>query len=235
LNNGRIDSIYRQLERFRPTKVLYIVENQGYKMCTKELPEQTTGHDLVDAFLQICKHAKKNGYGNILILEDDFQFSDTILDKSTVNDICTFINNKQNEKFLYYLGCLPWLKVPSISNHTRLLLSSGTHGVIYSTKTVDYLLKNTDLQHDWDIYLNMSVASLTRYMYHKPLCYQVMEQTDNQNNWRLNTGANIIIYIFRLFNVHETIEPGTSQLYFISTITSLIFFTGIIMSIIKLK
>ena len=35
-DNGRLEHIYQQLEEFSPTKIIYIVFNQGFKNCTKK-------------------------------------------------------------------------------------------------------------------------------------------------------------------------------------------------------
>ena len=82
VNSKRINSVNEQLQKYKPTKNIYIVENKGFKNCKKILPEQKSSYDLIDCFLQIFKHAEKENYNNILILEDDFIFS---------NDFKTFI------------------------------------------------------------------------------------------------------------------------------------------------
>jgi hypothetical protein len=87
--NGRLGNIYDQLSKYKPTKKVIILFNKGYKKCNKKLKEYNSRYDLIDAFITIFNNAKN--YNNILILEDDFIFSDKILDKSITNDINQFI------------------------------------------------------------------------------------------------------------------------------------------------
>ena len=74
--NGRLDNIYKQLEEFHISKEVYILFNKGYKKCNKNLEEQKSTFDLIDAFMTIFEHARD--LDNILILEDDFFFDKDI-------------------------------------------------------------------------------------------------------------------------------------------------------------
>jgi hypothetical protein len=65
----------KQLNEYQPTNTVYILFNKGYKKCKKQDFITNPPYDLVDANLNIFKHAKENNYDNILILEDDFIFS----------------------------------------------------------------------------------------------------------------------------------------------------------------
>jgi hypothetical protein len=51
------------------------------------LIEQISYNDLTDAFLQCLYDAKEKMYNNVLILEDDFIFSDEITEKETIEKI----------------------------------------------------------------------------------------------------------------------------------------------------
>ena len=101
--NGRYEGILNQLDLYQPTKVVYIVFNKGYKNCSKGEHIQLPAHDLVDAFLQIFKDAKHKNYENILILEDDFIFSEKIKDTTTRVNICTFLNNHKKISFCAFI------------------------------------------------------------------------------------------------------------------------------------
>jgi hypothetical protein len=89
--NGRYEDILKQLELYQPTKIVYIVFNKGYTKCQKDENIVLPAHDLVDAFLQIFKDAKHKNYDNILILEDDFIFSEKI--KIGTNSSANILNN----------------------------------------------------------------------------------------------------------------------------------------------
>jgi len=71
-NNGRLDSVMEQINKYKPTKLIYIVFNKGYKNCKKQDFINSTVKDIIDANFNIFNHAKINNYNNILILEDDF-------------------------------------------------------------------------------------------------------------------------------------------------------------------
>jgi hypothetical protein len=224
--NGRYEDILKQLKLYQPTKIVYIVFNKGYKNCKKD-NIQLPAHDLVDAFLQIFKDAKYKNYDNILILEDDFIFSEKIKDVSTIVNVCAFLNNHKNENFQYLLGCIPLIKMPYTfdGNNYRSLASIGTHACVYSKKNREEILKKEKKNiTDWDIY---NCFHSRRYTYYIPLCYQLFPNTENSNNWGIN---NYVLYllglitkkIFKLFKLDNQIEPGYSFFYIFSKIFFLI-------------
>jgi len=225
VNSKRINSVNEQLQKYKPTKNLYIVENKGFKKCKKILPEQKSNYDLIDCYLQIFKHAEKENYNNILILEDDFIFSNDL--KSHVKNVNEYIKNLKDGSFIYYLGCLPWLKINSFfSRHSQLIASTGTQSCIYSKKARENIL-NDDVysMFDWDLYLHFKILNITRYVYDKPLCYQTFPETENQSNWPNPFGARVLsIFFLKLLGVDENIEPGTSFVYFMSNFTLSILF-----------
>lgn len=225
VNSKRINSVNEQLQKYKPSKNLYIVENQGFKNCKKILPEQKSSYDLIDCFLQIFKHAEKENYNNILILEDDFIFSNDL--KSHVKNVNEYIKNLKDSSFIYFLGCLPWLKINSFfSRHSQLLASTGCQSCIYSKKARENILNdNVYSMIDWDLYLNLKILNITRYVYDKPLCYQTFPETENQKNWPNPFGICTLFIIFLKFlGVTENIEPGTSFVYFMSNFTLSILF-----------
>jgi len=75
-DNGRLEHVYEQLKIYHPTKIVYIVFNEGFKICKKQNYITDTAEDLVDANIQNFRHANNNNYKNILVLEDDFIFSE---------------------------------------------------------------------------------------------------------------------------------------------------------------
>lgn len=239
--NGRYDDIMSQLETYHPTKEVYIVFNKGYKKCKKDDYIKLPAHDLVDAFLQVFKHAKKENYDNILILEDDFIFTEKIKKESIQNDICSFLNNNKNKDYQYFLGCLPLLQLPCTLDckHYINIGSLGTHAVIYTKKNRERLLNvNQKDITDWDWY---SFTQVRRYVYNQPLCYQLFNNTENSKNWHKD---NYILHIFALltkkvFNfikLDTQIEPGYTIFYIISKIfifTLLILILFIVYNIIN--
>jgi hypothetical protein len=230
-NKERLNNIYTQINRYPVTKLNYILLNKGYKKCDKQLPKQLPSVDLLHAFLTIFKDAKQKQYDNILILEDDFFYDECIKDKKIHHEINTFLNTNKHKEFMYYLGCTPFLQIPSLSIHNRLLLSGGTHACIYSQPLrEDILQKNiysyfsSKVTPDWDIYCNSFIKQ--RYMYYKPLCYQLFPTTENSKNWKndiFNPGC-ISGYILDGLLLNKQVYPGYNILYIISKIQFIILF-----------
>jgi len=203
------------LDEYHPTKLTYIVFNKGYKNCEKEDYINIPPYDLVDAFLNVFKHANQNNYNNILILEDDFIFHKDIKKKYIQQDICTFIKKQKNKNFQYLLGCIPYLFIPYNSKHYKIVISGGMHACIYSKKNrIETLKVKQEKIKDWDGY---NCTFSTRYTYNRPLCYQLFTNTENSNHWSIN--YNYTQYIIKFFNLNKQVEPGYSNVYLLSKIT----------------
>lgn len=234
--NGRYEDILKQLDLYQPTKIVYIVFNKGYKNCSKGEHIQLPAHDLVDAFLQIFKDAKQENYENILILEDDFIFSEKIKDHSTRMNVCTFLNSHKNENFQYLLGCMPFIKMPCTLDckHFISIVSLGTHACVYSkTNRTQLLKKEQQNVSDWDIY---NCFHSRRYTYNEPLCYQLFPDTESSDNWGK---SNYLYYLsgltikklFKFFKLDTQIEPGYSFFYLFSKIIFFILLFTVILII----
>lgn len=219
-NNGRLEHIWEQLKKYQPTKTVYLVHNQGFKHCEKELLEQIVYHDITDAFLQCFRHANEMDFGNILILEDDFIFRDDIQNPKHIQSIDAFLHSKKEEAFIYYLSCNPLLVLPCAMPtstascpifwdfaHYKCIRAWSMHSVIYSKK-----VRQTAFQIQyghWDKIVQIDVSN--RYMYRIPLCYQTYPLTENRQMWSqtdsyFNAFAkNSGITLFRL---DHSPEPG---------------------------
>ena len=219
--NGRYTDVEKQLSTFHPTDIVYILINQGYKKCEKTLNHQHPAYDLTDAFLQIFKHSLDQGYRNILILEDDFVFADKIREPDVYNDLNDFLNKKNNDNFVYYLGCVPYIQTIGFTNHNQLYMSSGTHACIYSKSMREHVLekhKQCDII-DWDIFNNLNVIYYNRYVYYEPLCYQLFPQTENSNNWFNPIGiADLLKWFYKYMLLDKQFEPGYSFFYTLSKV-----------------
>jgi hypothetical protein len=215
-NNGRLSNIEQQLLEFHPTKKVYIVFNKGYKNCQKKEYIDTPAKDLIDVFYTIFNDSRNKNYNNILILEDDFQFSNKINETTSHSiSIDTFLKDYDKDEFVYYLGCLSWLQSDFNMTHPRINLSTGTHACIYSKKCIDYFLDKVEQKYiaDWDIYLNFGV--IPRYKYYIPLCYQTFPDTENSKSW--HRGSEILLLLvflqrslFKSLGLDRNAEPGFS-------------------------
>jgi hypothetical protein len=208
-NNGRLDSVRKQLNEFRPTREVFILHNKGYKKCKKEEYINKAPLDLVDAYLYIFKDAQEKDYKHILILEDDFIFSNKIKDKVVQQNIMNFINREKYDT--YALGTLPIIQ-KAYDNNTSLCTGLGTHAIIYSRNFINKTLqKNKRNIKDWEQYVG---GIERRYIYNEPLCYQLFPKTENQELW---TGfSKIAIYIIRLLKLDVRVDPGYSIAYIVS-------------------
>ena len=226
-DNGRYNDIINQLNIYHPTNIVYIVFNKGYKKCLKKNINNTV-HDIVFTNIQVFKHALKNNYNNILVLEDDFIFNPKILEKKHINNVCNFINKLGNKKFCYLLGCLPLFRIPYNYNTSILCGYIAQHSCIYSKELYKNLIKdyyNNKIIYPIDLYLTVC-NNFNNYIYNIPLCYQLFPDTDNSNNWDKNIygNSNIIFYniviiakkFLNFLNLDKNVEPGYSFFYIIS-------------------
>jgi hypothetical protein len=212
-NNGRLDSVKEQLNKFQPTKEVFILHNKGYKKCDKDEYIKTPPLDLVDAFLYIFKDAQQKNYKHILVLEDDFIFNDRIRDKTVRQNIMNFISNKNYD--VYALGILPLMQ-KVYDNNTNICLShgGGTHAMIYSRRCIDKVLQDNKRSiEDWDRYIG---KKFRKYMYNEPLCYQLFPETENQKHWGNNFGVKTQKYIINKLKLDVQVEPGYSTMYIMS-------------------
>ena len=234
-NSGRYDNIIKQLEKTKPTKTVYILMNKGYSKCNK-VGIKSSYADLTDSYLQIFKHAQQQNFGNILILEDDFIFSEKIKEKEHITNINNFLEKKSADNFIYFLGAIPWLLIPYDSYNYRCMLSTGTHSIIYSKSHRDDFLENFNrkmLVTDWDV--NYQINLTSKFIYYTPLCYQIFGDTENSKNSKfenkyLSLLSDIFMYfnyniIFRILGMDKNPEPGYSILYFYS---KFIFYIGLL-------
>lgn len=222
-NNGRLDNIKNQLSKYKPTNIVYICFNKGYRNCKKQGFITNSSYDLIDAYINVFKHAELKNYNNILILEDDFIFSEEIKNEKHINNINKFLINHNDKIFHYHLGTLPFLLIPYNYNNYRCL-STGNHSVVYSKEYRKYILTiNQKSITDWDLY-NGTQLFRYKYCYYKPLCYQIFTETENSKNWGKNTifkdyaniYYNLVMFIFITLKMDKQPEPGFSYFYIFS-------------------
>lgn len=221
VGNGRYESIIDQLHKYPISKKVYIVLNQGYKKCQKDSSITKPPLDLVNAFLEVFKHAKNKE--NILILEDDFMFDDKILDPFHQNNINKFIEKKRNLEFMYYIGALPLVLLPHNYYNYTSVFSIGCHSVIYSKKFREKVAKDRNI-NDWDLCLQINTP---RFIYYTPLCYQLFTETENSKHW---ADHDFILYylailskcILKIVSLDKSIT-AYSYFYFVSKLWFLLF------------
>lgn len=234
--NGRLESIHSQLQKYHPTRTVYILFNKGFKKCKKDAYIDKSSLDLIDAFFQCFKDAATKNYQNILILEDDFFFDEKIPDRKHAASIESFLQEKKGDNFIYYLGCIPHMQFSLYGDHNRVFLSTGTHACIYPNTFYNHLLENVEQKNiqDWDTY---TMYYTKQYKYHTQLCYQLFPESENQKHWGNNWFERIItfimIYFLNLMKLDKQVKPGYDIMEFSSHfIFWFIVITQVIMNIL---
>ena len=179
----RQQEVYSQLNKFRPTKKVIIVKNKGFRKCDKHDYNHNkvdiSYKDLTYTNMYIFHLAKK--YNHILILEDDFIFSNKLLNNKITNSINQFIIDKNPN--VYYLGCLPYFFNIFNKTHQKLFVGGAMHSVIYGKTIREYLgkvYKRKNYYKDIDV---MTCNLSGMYMYKEPLSIQLVLETENKQNW----------------------------------------------------
>jgi hypothetical protein len=229
--NGRLESIQSQLQKYHPTRTVYILFNKGFKKCEKDPSIDKSPLDLIDAFFQCFKDASTKNYENILILEDDFFFDERMLDSKHAESIEQFLQEKRGDNFIYYLGCIPNIQLSTGTYHNRVYWGGGMHACIYPRAFYKYLLDNIDpkdlINTDWDIYTNFNAI---QYMYHTSLCYQLWPETENKKNWGNNWFEKIIVFIMLYFLKLMKLDTQVQSGYNIMEFTSKFIFWFIVVT-----
>lgn len=227
--NGRELDIMKQLEKVHPTSTVHIVYNKGFRKYDKGPDVKDTVADLIHCYLWIFEHylsTKKNANKKtVLILEDDFIFSEEITHTETRQKIEHTLDTIKNERFVFRLGCIPFTLMPR-TKYTYVGISLGAHCSIYNEKCMQYILSNRTSIKDWDTYLNMC-HSIKQYIYYNPLCYQLFPKTENSENWGnehvvFQYLSGVIKKYIQILQLDKQVEPGYSISYKIALLVSFI-------------
>jgi len=215
VNDPRNEKIIKEINKYKPTKKVVILYNSQFKNCEKNMCNKNidiTTIDLLHANKYIFNNSSQ--YNNILILEDDAEFSDEIFNVKHINNIKNFINN--NKFNTYSLGSLKFIS-SLFGTHQRLFLKVGTHAMIYSKN----FRKNFDeCKHiDMDL-LTGFPYNYNGWGYYKTIVGQVWEETENSKNWPYNMGVLQPLYYY--FTKNDCIKGIENMNSIIKIITFLI-------------
>lgn len=201
--SDRQTNVYKQINDFKLCKKNYIQINKSYKKCyIEELYKQNSSYHLLYNNIEIFKHSKKNNFNNILILEDDFIFTENIKNINIIKDIEGFIETT-NFNLLYL--CNLFIFLPNLYNikFPYVLLNGLAHSIIYSKRSRDIIVEKYKLDKDikyllfenHDIWYNSFLDK--KYFYYRPLCFQILNNTENKKGWS-NSFIDFILHIFKL-------------------------------------
>ena len=174
-------------------------------------------------------HSIENNFNNILILENDFIYSDIILDSNKNSDIVkeikNFLNDNSNKPIAYNLGPDIYLINPLTNsfkhkNTFKIILAGGSHAVIYNKKIQLEIMKEpkniitkqfSGIYKNIDVYINLNFDV---YFYKKPLIYQIWSKTENQRYRTENiTFINLVLIKKKILNLDKYPQPGYSINY----------------------
>lgn len=132
------------------------------------------------------------------------------------------------------LGCIPFFMIP-YDYFNFNVYSMGLHAAIYSKKYRNELLsKDQSNILDWDNY-EMHSEVFKYFTFYKPLCYQLVPQTDNMKDWGNIQNPHLAALsqwvnnnVFCLLKLDKQEEPGYSIIYFISKLLFIILFLFIV-------
>lgn len=212
----REDQIKKQVEQANITSTIIYQWNKGYKNCEKNLRVRKPNYDLEHALKNAFKHALRQGYKRIMVLEDDCEFCHRVRNPVIYDDVCRFI--KKNNPDIYTFGSFfPIINPLGTSNHQRLFFNAGSHCIIYNEKYMKWLLKNNCLLGHVDLETNRHWSKFT---YKLPLAYQKAESTENT---REGFGWNITFpilnnLIFKPTGIDKIVQPGYDHIKILSDI-----------------
>lgn len=174
----------QQLEILRPTNKVFILYNEGYK-CSKRNPStgnkvRWSGEDIAHANYTIFKECEIRNYNSVLVLEDDFTWTDISFQKDVQDDINLFLK----EKYLRYnLGAICSL-IPIkglMKHHKCACLAPPAHSVIYSKRGYKRMIMRMENRPGL-VHMDLGYPGRIHY-YYKPLAVQSFPPSNNRNNW----------------------------------------------------
>ena len=222
-NSNRIFNITEQLSKLKPTSNIILVINKGFKKCNKNLPINISTKDIIHCNIEIFKHAKKNNFKNILVLEDDFIYDNNIYEYQHIYNINKICNDYINDSYSLSLGSLPLLMIPYNHCLYKSIFTMATQAMIYSQKCRNKILNDDALNSlDWDIYTNLNT---NKYLYYVPIITQTYPETTNQKNWDNVFGLKYLaIQGIKNNELDKKPQPGYNKMFMTFKIINFLLF-----------
>lgn len=228
----RKEQIYHNVVKSNLTTRVVFQYNYGYKNCDKNLRKVGPNYDLEDANKMVFKHALNNGYKRILVLEDDCQFDERVRNPEVIDDLNTFLIEK-NPK-VYNLGPTISISSPidilSKRKHHLLLYNNASHAMIYNEDYMHYALKANFMLGHADFETNRHIS---KYTYHEPIAYQLIEKTENASNGWGYGWPFVNTFIIKPTGIDKQVQPGYDVLKRNNDYLSILIFTILILLVVK--
>jgi hypothetical protein len=229
--SSRINQIKDQISKAKVVSNITIQYNYGYKNCRKELKKQKPNYDIIHALQTSFRHALSKGYKRIMVLEDDCQFDERIRDPEVIDDLNSFFIRKDPQVYNFGSGfsIVNPLDVLLHNKHQSVLYMYLAHCVVYNQDYMQYAAHNEFKTHSPDDEFN---RVLSKYMYHKPLAYQILKETENFKDGSWGTWGYLHKYfIFPIFPMNRSVQPEFDNVKLVSDYMSVILFLLIILKI----
>lgn len=200
-------AIKKEIERAGIVSNVIFQYNLGYKKCNKNLKIKKTNHDIVHAVQTVFKDALKRNYERIMVLEEDCVFDERIRQETVINDINMFLMDKN--PCVYNLGPFIHLSNPIDillrNKHKRLFFNGGAHCNVYNREYIENKAYGEFYTAAPDIETNFYFS---KYMYHKPLAYQLLKETENsKEGWGILRPISEFLFI-KPSGIDRHILPG---------------------------
>tara|TARA_A100001234_G_scaffold100830_1_gene88728 strand:- start:7577 stop:8290 length:714 start_codon:yes stop_codon:yes gene_type:complete len=231
-DSKRKKQLLQQIEDAKITTGVVIQYNKGYKKCEKNLRVNKPNYDLEDALKNVFKHALDQGYSRIIVLEDDCEFDERIRDPIVVNNMRSFLNERDPE--IYNLGTT--ISIPSPidvllhNNHQRLLYTTCAHAMIYNKKYMDsaihrkFMLGHVDFEHN---------RTWSKYTYTYPLAYQKCSETENAKEGWGDTYFLLNNIMFKPLKLDTQVQPGFDRIKLVFDYISVFLFLIFLFYVIR--
>ena len=214
--SSRREVLRAELTTLRPSRRVFVVENDGYRTCSKRLCQNASNYDIFDAYAGIMKFAIARWPDSpIALFEDDFFWA---VDKPTsppgqsirdqLAEVVSFVASNAADLDHYSLGCVPTCTLSKWSNdgrHRRVRgLCGGAHAMLHTPSGMKAFMSELEadpciggLKHVENFFANHREA-----VYHEPLAYQMLVPGDTENSKTWPSWAK------PLFPLARTVEPS---------------------------
>lgn len=195
-NSPRKENVIKQLRQYNLHSNIIIQYNKGFKNCSKDLIEQKSNFDLLDANYQIFETSKKMGYKNILVLEDDFIITPNINKSDYITSIKKIV--KDDDYNLISLGGLFFLVGIKDANITEPGYLGFAQAVIYSHRYFDLFMNKYYYEFN---HADEFTLVDKKYLSKIPLIIQPFPETENKGNW-----PKVNLYLWNILNKLNTVD-----------------------------
>lgn len=180
-----------QLNTYQPTQFVIILHNKGYKCCKKPRWVKSRYMDLLHAHLKVNEIVPSNE--NVLILEDDFEFTSHFVEHAPKIDKLLRTTNVD----IYSLGGFSAVNVPfSRNDNIRTFMMGSSHAWIFTPSgrkkkflkaySSDVGFEGT-MSKDMNAYIASKACAVQKHPY-------------NDSFW----AKNGVQYILRVFQTEKT-------------------------------